>query len=92
MIESKFLDLSCPKQIQLLSSIHIHGIFCLLTTSTLIGFQEDVQQFIPQAETSLKGEALVVPSTIIPNDNVQPSVKCKLDFVEFKSILKQKPY
>jgi hypothetical protein len=57
----------------------------LLTTSTFIGFQEDVQQSIPQAD-SLKNEALVVPLTIIPNDNVQLTVKCKLDFVESKSI------
>jgi len=40
-----------------------------LTTSTLVGFQEDIQQFIPQVETSLKGEAFVVRLTIIFNDN-----------------------
>jgi hypothetical protein len=39
----------------------------------------------------LKGKALVAPTTIIPNDNVQWSVKCKLDFVEKKSISKPKP-
>jgi hypothetical protein len=43
-------------------------------------------------ETSLKGEAFVAPLTTIPNDNVQQSVKCKLDFVESKSIPKQKPF
>jgi len=41
-----------------------------LTRSTLVGFQEDIQQFIPQAKTGLKGEAFVNPSAIIPNDNV----------------------
>jgi hypothetical protein len=63
-----------------------------LTTSTLVGFQENIQQFIAQVETSLKGEAFIAPSTIIPYDNVQWSVKCKLDFVESKSISKQKPF
>jgi hypothetical protein len=38
-------------------------------------------------ETSLKGEAFVVPLTIIPNDNVKQNVKHKLDFHSFK----QKP-
>jgi hypothetical protein len=38
-------------------------------------------------ETSLKGKAFVVPSTIIPNDNVKQNVKCKLEFDSFK----QKP-
>jgi hypothetical protein len=47
MIESEFLDFPRPKQIQLLSSIHIHGKFCLSTTSTLVGSQKDIQQFIP---------------------------------------------
>jgi len=41
-----------------------------LTTFTFVGFQEDIQQFIPQAKTGLKGEGFVAPSTIIPNDNV----------------------
>jgi hypothetical protein len=47
MIEFKLLDLPCPKQVQLFISICIYGKFCLLTTSTLVGFQEDIQQFIP---------------------------------------------
>jgi len=41
-----------------------------LTTSTLVGFQENIQQFIPQVKPSLKGEVFIVFSTIIPNDNV----------------------
>jgi hypothetical protein len=57
-----------------------------LTTSTLVAFQEDIQQFIPQAKTNLKGEYLVAPLTIIPNDNVQWSVKHKLHLVKSKSI------
>jgi hypothetical protein len=71
MTKSEFLDLPHPKQVQLLISIHIHGKFQLLTTFALVGFQENIQQFIPQAETSLKGKAFFAPSTIIPNDNVQ---------------------
>jgi hypothetical protein len=39
----------------------------------------------------LKGKGLVVPLVIIPRDNVQRSVKHKLDFDESKSISKQKP-
>jgi hypothetical protein len=74
MIESKFLNLPRPKQVQFLISIHIHGKFCLSTKSILVGFQKDIQQFVPQMETSLKGKAFVVPSTIILNDNVQWSV------------------
>jgi hypothetical protein len=90
MTKSEFLDLPCPKQVQLLISIRIHGKFRLLTTSTLIGFQEDIQQFIPQGKTGLKGKAFAALSTINPNDNVQQNVKCKLDLFESKSIFKQK--
>jgi len=62
-----------------------------LITSTLVAFQEDIQQFIPQAKTNLKGEYLVTPLTIIPNDNVQWNVKHKLQFVKSKSTSKQTP-
>jgi hypothetical protein len=34
-----------------------------------VGFQEDIQQFIPQVKTSLKGESLIVPLAIILSDN-----------------------
>jgi len=40
---------------------------------------------------NLKGEALVPPSKIILNDNVQWNVRHKLDFVESKSISKKTP-
>jgi len=91
MIKSYFLNLLRPKQVQLLISFHIHDKFCLSTTSTFVGFQENIQQFIPKAETSLKGKAFIAPLTIILNDNVQWNVKCKFDFVESKSIFKQTP-
>jgi len=55
----------------------------------LLRFQKDIQQFIPQKETSLKCESLVAPLVIIRNENVQHSVKHKLDFDESKSISKQ---
>jgi len=42
-------------------------------------------------EISLKGKTFIAPLTIIPNDNVQRSVKHKFDFIEAKSIFKQKP-
>jgi hypothetical protein len=91
MTKSEFLNLPHPKQVQLLILIRIHGKFRLSPASTLVGFQKDIQQFIPRTKTSLKGEAFVVPLKIILNDNVQQSVKCKLNFVESKTISKQKP-
>jgi hypothetical protein len=50
----------------------------------LVGFQKNNQQFIPQMETNLKGEGLVVPLAIIHNDNVQCTMRHKLDFDESK--------
>jgi len=88
MTKFELLDLPCPKQVQLLISIHIHGKFRLSTTYALVGFQEYFQQFIPQMETTLKGECLVTSLTIIPNDNVHTSVKQKFDFDESKSNFK----
>jgi hypothetical protein len=70
MTESEFFNLLHPKQVQLLIPIGIHGKFCLSTASTLVGFQKDIQQLIPQAETSLKSEGFIVPLTIILNNNV----------------------
>jgi hypothetical protein len=87
--KSEFLDLLCPKQFQLLISTCIHGKFRLSPMFALIRFQKDIQQFIPQRETSLKCESLVAPLLIIRSDNVQRSVKHKLDFDESKSISKQ---
>ncbi len=43
-------------------------------------------------ETKLKGECLVTPSTISPNDNVHTSVKHKFDFDVSKLNLKKKPF
>jgi hypothetical protein len=79
-MEFEFLDLPCTKQVQLLISIHIHSKFWLLPTSSFVGFQEDIEQFIPQEETSLKCKGLITPLGIIHSDNVQHSVKHKLDF------------
>jgi hypothetical protein len=70
MIESKFLDLPHLKQGQLFISICIHGKFQFSPIFTFVGFQEDIQQFIPQAKISLKGKNLVVPLAIIPSNNV----------------------
>ncbi len=90
MTKSKFLDIPCPKQVQFLISIDIHGKFRLSTTFAFVNFQEDIQQFTQGAKTSLKGKALVAPLTIILDDNIQLNVKHKLDFVESKLISKQK--
>jgi hypothetical protein len=70
MIEFEFLDLHHPKQVQPFISIHIHGKFHLSTTFTLVGFEKDIYKFISQIEISLKGEAFVAPSAIIPIDNI----------------------
>jgi hypothetical protein len=70
MIEFEFLNLACLKQVQLLGSICVCGIFQLSPTSTLSGFQKDIQQFIPKVERNLSVEGLVVPLTIIFNDDV----------------------
>jgi hypothetical protein len=70
MTKSEFLNLPHPNQVQLLISIHIQGKFWFSTTFALVGFQEDIQQFIPQAKTSLKGKGLVAPLATIPSDNV----------------------
>ncbi len=47
MTEFEFLDLLHPKQVKFIISIIIHGKFRLSITSTLVGFQKDIQQFIP---------------------------------------------
>jgi hypothetical protein len=88
MTEFEFLVLLHSKQVQLFISIRIHGKFQLSITFALVNFQEDIQQFVPQAKTSLKGKNLVVPSTIIPIYHVQRNVKHKLDFDESKSRFK----
>jgi hypothetical protein len=59
MIESKILDLPHLELVQFLISIHIHGNFQLLTTSTLVGFQKNIRQCIPQVEISLKAKGLI---------------------------------
>jgi hypothetical protein len=69
MTKSKFLDLLCPKQIQLIL-IRIHGKFWLSPTFSPVGFQEEIQQFIPQGETNWKCKGLVTPLVIIYSDNV----------------------
>jgi hypothetical protein len=56
-----------------------------------LAFKKTSNNFISQAKTSLKGKVFVALLTIIPNDNVQRSVKHKLDFGESKSNFKQKP-
>jgi hypothetical protein len=62
----------------------------LSTTSALVGFQENIQEFIPLSKTNLKGKGLIAPSTIILRYNVHHNMKCKLDFDSSKSISKQK--
>jgi hypothetical protein len=42
----------------------------LLPTSTLGGFQKDIQQFIPKIERNLSVEGLIAPFAMSYNDNV----------------------
>jgi len=50
MTKFEFLDSSHPKQVKFPTLIHIQSKFQLSTTITFVGFQENIQQFIPQAE------------------------------------------
>jgi hypothetical protein len=47
MTKLEFLDLPHLKQIQFIISIHIHGKFHLSITFAFVGFQKDIEQFIP---------------------------------------------
>jgi hypothetical protein len=70
MTRFKFLNLTCLKQVQLFISICICGKFQLLFTCALVGFQEDIQQFISKVEKNLNVEGLVVPLAINYSDDV----------------------
>jgi hypothetical protein len=56
--------------VQFLVLIHVHGKFQLSATSTLVGLQEDIQQFILEIERNLSAKGLVVPLAINFNDDV----------------------
>jgi len=71
-----------------LISICICGKCKLLGTSTLVGFQEDIQQFIPKLKRNLSVERLVAPLAISSNDDVQHNVKHKLNSNESKFLNK----
>jgi hypothetical protein len=58
-----------PKQVQPLISICVCCKFQLLHTS-LVGFQEDIQQFIPKIERNLNVEGLIAPFAINCNDDI----------------------
>jgi hypothetical protein len=70
MTKSEFLDLLHPKQVPFIILIRNHDKFRIPSTSAVVGFQEDIQQFIPQGETNLEREGLVVRLPIIHIDNV----------------------
>jgi hypothetical protein len=50
MTKFELLDLPYPKQVQLFISIHIHGKFCLSTTSALVSFQKIYSTIYPTSE------------------------------------------
>jgi hypothetical protein len=70
MIEFEFLNLVHPKQVQLLVSICVCYKFQLSLTSTFVGFQEVIQQFIPKIERNLNVEGMVAHFAISCNDDV----------------------
>ncbi len=83
--KSKFFNLPCPKQVQLFISICIHGKFVCQPHLPLLAFKKTLNNLSHKLKlTSLKGEALNPPSTILSNHNVQQNVRYKLDFVESK--------
>jgi hypothetical protein len=69
MTKFEFLNLAHPKQVQPLVSICVCCIFQLSCTS-LVGFQKDIQQFIPKIERNLNVEWLIAPFAISCNDDV----------------------
>jgi hypothetical protein len=71
-----------------LISICVRGKCKLLGTYTLVGFQEDIQQFIPKLERNLSVKRLVAPLAISSNDDVQHNVKHNLNFDELKFLNK----
>jgi hypothetical protein len=92
MIEFEFLDLFRPNKFNSLVQFTFMVNFACWPHLPLLVFKKISNNLSPKQKTNLKGEALVVPLTIILNENVQRNVKCKIDFIEFKSILKQKPF
>jgi hypothetical protein len=70
MTKFGFLNVACPKHVQLLVLICVCGKFQLSPTSTLVGFQKDIQQFIVEIERNLSAKGLVAPLAISSNDNV----------------------
>jgi hypothetical protein len=69
MTKFEILNLAHPKQVQPLVSIHVCCKFQLSRTS-FVGFQKDVQQFIPKIERNLSVEMLIAHFAISCNDNV----------------------
>ncbi len=68
MKKFEFLNLAHPKQVQPLVSISVCCKFQLSHTS-LVGFQKDIQQFIPKKNKNLSVEGLIVPFAISCNDD-----------------------
>ncbi len=84
MIKFEFLNLVHSKQVELLISVCVYGKFQISFTSALLGFQEDIQQFIQEGEKKLSVEGLIVLLAISFIDDVQCNVKHKLHFDELK--------
>jgi hypothetical protein len=80
----KFLNLTCPKLVKFFISIRVCGKFQLLFTCALVGFREDIQQFISKLEKKINVEGLVAPLAISYSDDVQRNVKHKFHFDELK--------
>ncbi len=70
MAKFGFLNLVCPKQVQFLVLIRVCGKFQLSPTSSLVGLQENIEQFILEIERNLSAKGLVAPLAISFNDDV----------------------
>lgn len=98
MPEAEFLN--CPRstQVQILNKIRIQGKFQLTPTSTLAGFQEDIQQPSFTPESSFCGVDLdISPLAVLPTSSTSTAVdqssrvvKRKIDLIEVKSSSKRK--
>ncbi len=66
MLETNFLILPCPKQVQLLIKTKLWGNFLFSPTSQLVGFEEHIEKMVPQlgSSTSLIVDFFIHPKVV----------------------------
>jgi hypothetical protein len=84
MTQFEFLNLAHLKQVQLLVSIHVHGKFWFLPTSTLVGFPRKHSTIYFTSRNQLCVESLITLLAINYSDDVSHNMKSKFDFDECK--------